>query len=265
MSGINDIKEINVSPLQTDLSIYSKFNFENQPVGIKFLLNRPKGIEQLDKSMAFCEMIKEAQQSGTPFYITKENEDCAGKLMLGMEDPSPIGESGQLGIKFGIFQEPRANSRLLKDSPKIAMGTVNYVAFSTLDKLAFEPDLFLLMATPSQAEIVLRAMSYSTGEMWSSKVTPVGACAWLFIYPYQSGNVNYVATGMTFGMKARKVYPEGWMLISIPYTWIPVITQNLQQMEWVLPSYTESREQFLIRHDRVMKELVEEFQNTSGQ
>jgi uncharacterized protein (DUF169 family) len=162
-------------PLQTDLSIYSKFDFENQPVGVKFMLNRPEGIEQLDKSMAFCEMIKEAQQRDIPFYITKENEDCAGQLILGMEDPSPIGESGQVGITFGISQEPRANSRLFKGSPKIARGAVNYVALSTLDKLMFEPDLFILIATPSQAEIVLRAMSYLTGEMWSSKVTPVGA------------------------------------------------------------------------------------------
>ena len=55
----------------------------------------------------------------------------------------------------------------------------------------------------------------------------VGACAWVFTYPYQSGNVNFAPTGMTFGMKARNVYPEGFILISIPYNWIPVITKSL--------------------------------------
>jgi hypothetical protein len=33
-----------------DLSIFNKFNFENQPVGVEFLFFRPEGIEQLDKS-----------------------------------------------------------------------------------------------------------------------------------------------------------------------------------------------------------------------
>jgi len=251
-----------MKPLQTDLSIYKKFNFENPSVGVKFFPGRPEGMEQLQKNMALCEMIKEAQQRGTPFYITKDNEECAGAMMLGMVEPSPHPGGGELGVKYGIFEEARVNERLIENSPKIAMGLVNYVAFSPLDKLTFEPDLLFLMTTTSQAEIVLRALSYSTGEIWSSKITSVGACAWLFVYPYQSGKVNYIATGLTFGLKAKKIYPEGWMIFSIPYDWIPIITQNLQKMEWVLPSYTDdTREQFMARRQGIFEELAQEFGN----
>ena len=117
------------------------------------------------------------------------------------------------------------------------------------------------MATVSQAEIVLRAMSYSTGELWRSVVVSGGACAYLFAYPYLSGKVNYATTGLTLGLKGRRVFPEGLLLFSIPYNWIPVITQNLQKMEWVLPAYTDdSREQFLARRDRIFEELAREFQ-----
>jgi len=246
---------------KTDLSAFGKFDFEYPPVGVKFLTAKPEGIEQLDKTMALCEMIKEAQDRDRPFYITKDNEDCGGRSTLGFEDPSPIAESGQVGIKYGIFQEPRANGKMNKQSPTFSRGVVNYVAFARLDKLNFEPDLLFIIAPPGQAEIVMRAISYSTGEIWSSKISMVGACAWLFTYPFQSGNINYVPTGLTFGMKARKVYPEGFLLLSIPYNWLPVITQNLNQMEWVLPSYTDTREEFLARHEKVMGELVSEFQN----
>ena len=45
-------------PLKQDLSIYRKFDFEKQPVGVKFLPTRPEGIEQLDKALSFCEMLK---------------------------------------------------------------------------------------------------------------------------------------------------------------------------------------------------------------
>ena len=68
-------------PLQTDLSIYDKLNFERPPVGVKFLFFRPEGMEQLalDKNLSFCEMLKEAQETGTPFYFGKENnEACVG-------------------------------------------------------------------------------------------------------------------------------------------------------------------------------------------
>jgi uncharacterized protein (DUF169 family) len=248
--------------LQTDLSIYKNFNFEYPPVGVKFLPSRPGGMEQLDKSMALCEMIKEAQQRGTPFYITKDNEDCAGKMILGMEEHALFAGGWELGVKWGILQEARAHGRLLLDSPKIPGGVVNYVAFAPLDKLTFDPDLLFLVATVSQAEIVLRAMSYTTGEMWRSVITSGGACAYLFAYPYLSGKVNYVTTGLTLGLKGRRVYPEGRLLFSVPYDWIPVITQSLQQMEWVLPAYTDdTREQFLARRGKIFEELAQEFGN----
>jgi uncharacterized protein (DUF169 family) len=252
-------------PLQTDLSIYRQFNFEKPPVGINYEFQKPEGIDQLDKSLCFCEMLKEAHQRGTPFYFTKENENCAGKTALGMEDISPSAASGQVGGKGGIFQNARANSSLIyqvfQNFPKPVKGSINYVAYSPLDKLTFEPDLLVLMATPSQAEIVLRAMSYSTGELWKTMITPVFACASLYVYPYQSGKVNYTITGMSFGMKAKEVFPEGWVLISIPYQWIPTITQNLKEMEWVLQAYTEGREKFLQRRQRSVEELARESQN----
>jgi uncharacterized protein (DUF169 family) len=244
-------------PLQSDLSIYSKFNFENPPVGIKYLIDRPEGIEQLDKSLPLCEMLKEAHQRGTPFYFTKENENCVGKLVMGMLATSPTSGSGQIGVEFEIFQEARANRNLYQYQPKLPNGIANYVAYSPLDKLTFEPDLLLLMATVSQTEILMRAMSYSTGELWLSKLTGVGACSWFYAYPYLSGKVNYAITGLSFGMKAKEVFPEGWVLISIPYQWIPTITKSLNEMKWVLPAYTDGREKFLEREKRVMGGLYQ--------
>ena len=249
-----------MKPLQTDLSIYKKFNFEKIPVGVKFLPGRPEGIEKLDKSMALCEMINEAQIRKTPFYIDKDNEDCAGAMIMGMVAPSPMAGGGELGVKWGIYQEARVNERLVGEAPRVIPGNINYIIFSPLEHINFEPDLLFLLANTSQAEIVLRAMSYSTGELWTSKAVSGGACAYLFAYPYVSGKVNYVTTGLTLGLKGRRVYPEGLLLFSIPYDWIPIITQNLQKMEWVIPGYTdETREKFLERRKRIFEELAQEF------
>ncbi len=243
-------------PLQQDLSIFKKFNFQRQPVGVKFSELKPEGIEPLDKSLSFCEMLKEAQDRGTPFYFTKENENCFGKALMGMEDLPSFAEGGQVGIKLEIFQEARANSSLYQHLYLLPRGIVNYVTYATLDKLTFEPDLLIILADTSQAEIVLRAMCYSTGEIRESRTTGVLGCAWVYNYPFRSGKVNFTVTGLAFGMKAKEVFEEGWILISIPYNWIPIITQNLKEMKWVLPSYTEGREKFLIREKANIDELA---------
>ncbi len=248
-------------PLQTDFSIYSKFNFEKPPVGVKFLFHKPEGIEPLDKSLALCEMLKEAHQRGAPFYFTRDNENCVGKSFLGMvgESPPPS-DGGLLGVKLEIFQEPHANIRLRRFVYTMEPGAVNYVAMSPLDKLTFEPDLLIIMANPGQAEIVLRAMTYSTGEMYESKATLVGGCSWLYVYPYLSGKVNYTITGLAYGMKGRQVFPEGLMLISIPHNWIPTITRNLNEMKWAIPAYTLGREKFIQYEQQIRKELAQESQ-----
>jgi len=251
-------------PLQTDLSIFGKLNLEKRPVGVKFLFHKPEGIEQLDKSLALCEMLTEAQQRGAPFYFTKENENCFGKSALGMMGggASPaFAESGELGVKLEIFQDARANKRLFAYNPGLAQGTVNYVVLAPLDKITFEPDLLILMTNATQAEIVLRAMTYSTGEMYESRTTTALSCAWLYVYPYQTGKVNYYITGMGFGTIGREGLPPGWVLISIPYNWIPTIAQNLKEMKWELTAYTLGREKFMEWEHGILEELAREFQN----
>lgn len=250
-------------PLQTDLSIYNQFDFEKPPVGVKFLFRRPEGIEPLDKSLGFCEMIKEVHQRGAPFYFGEENEDCFGKAALGMmKDAAPFAESGELGVKLGIFQEQRANRRVALQNYQMGKGTVNYVALSPLDKLTFEPDLLIITATPGQAGIVLRAMTYSTGELYESRMAYVLGCSWLYVYPYLTGKVNFIVTGLGYGMKGRKAFEDGWILISIPFNWIPTITQNLNEMEWVPQTLTGSREEFMKREERLKDELAREFQDS---
>lgn len=250
-------------PLQTDLSVYARFDFERPPLGVKFLFFRPEGMEQLapDRNLSFCEMLVEAQRATGPFYFAKDNnETCVGKILLGMQDMESFAESGQIGEKLRIFQEARANYVFYQYVPKFAKNVVNYVAFSTIGLLPFEPDLLIITARPSQAEIVMRSMSYSTGELYVSKTTPVMGCAWIYIYPFQTGKVNFLIPEMVHGMKGRELFREGTILISIPYQWIPTMTRNLQEMTWHLPSH-RSREQYLEEFGQVLGNLAQKSQN----
>jgi uncharacterized protein (DUF169 family) len=235
-----------------DLSIFNKFNFKMKPVGIKFLLFKPDGIEKLDKNMSICEMIREAQESA-PFYATLDNFTCVGPLLTGMADSDPVFESGHIGQSLHIFEEARANRRLYYYITKLERNSVNYVVFSSLDKLTFEPDVLILATDATQLEIILRAMCYSTGKMWTSKGTPVIACSWLLTYPYISGELNYIITDVSHGMKAKQVFPSGTILVSIPYDQLSHIIEGLQKIEWQPAMYTEGRE----AHDRKFRETIE--------
>lgn len=247
-----------MKPLHQDLSVFKKLNLKTEPVGVKFLYREPEGIEKLDKNMAICEMIREACERGTPFYISEENEDCFGKVTLGMAEMPPFAEAGEVGYELEIFGEPRANSRIYNYLPKMQKGVINHVAFAGLSHLTFEPDLLLLTTTISQAEIVFRAMDYLTGGPRESKTTGVFGCSWLFTYPYQTGKINYTITGLAFGMKAKKVFPEGLILFSIPFDWIPILIHNLKDMKWELPSYQESVAAFKEREGKILEKLTKE-------
>jgi uncharacterized protein (DUF169 family) len=245
--------------LKTDLSVFKKFSFEKPPLGIKFQFFRPEGIRPLaqDKNLSFCELLIEAQQTKVPFYFGKENnETCVGKILLGMQPMEPFAESGQIGEKLQIFQEARANYAFYKEVPKFDKNIVNYVVFAPIDKLTFEPDLLIVIADHDQSEMVMRSMTYSTGELYNSRTTPVMGCAWIYIYPFQSGKVNFIIPDMVHGMKARELFPKNSIVISIPYHWIPVIAQNLGEMTWHLPSH-RSRKQYLEEFGTILGELAE--------
>jgi len=246
-----------MSSIQRDLAILNKFEFERKPVGVKFLRTKPDGMGRLDKILDFCEMLVEAQ-NGSTFYVTKKNFTCVGPLVLGMVDSEPVFESGRVGPKLEVFKTARANRGIYQFLPRLAKNTANYVAFSPLDKLSFDPDVLIVTADPRQAEIILRANSYTTGNMWSAKGTPVAACAWLYIYPYVSGELNFMMPGFSFGMRSRRLFPEGVLLVSIPRVLLPVIVKNLQDMNWVPHSYTIGREAHKKKAKRIVEALRQE-------
>ena len=160
-----------------------------------------------------------------------------------MADIDPIVKSGQLSY-MGSFSHPRAGARYIDQYPKISKDIVRYVAFSPLAELSFDPDVLVLTCNIEQAEVILRASSYKNGRAWSPKMATYVACSWLLAYPYITGELNYVITGLSHGMTRRRLLPNGLILISIPFDLISTITQNLQEMEWKLKSHVLNREDY---------------------
>jgi uncharacterized protein (DUF169 family) len=228
-----------MSKNKIDYSILDKFNFKTTPIGVKLTVKRVEGIPRTTKKTTFCEMIKWAQD-GDAFYAEADDHTCgAGLYLLGMKDAALPYINGEYGTGLQVYDSPRAAARLYQHIYKIDRGTINYVTFAPLDKLTFEPDVLLITADTTQAEILLRASSYKTGDMWLSKYTPAVGCDWLIIYPFLKGEINHITTGLGFGIRRRHIFEEGWHFISIPYDKIKPMLETLAEMPWVPDPYKE--------------------------
>jgi uncharacterized protein (DUF169 family) len=220
-----------------ELAILEKFGLEVEPVGVKYLTGIPTDIKQLDTKMTLCQMLRKAQD-GDSFYAGPENHTCdAGPYVLGQVEIKEQFINGEWGAGLGVFLDPRAASRLYHYIPKIAGKVVEYIALAPISKMTFDPDVLVIFARTGQTEIMLRAMAYKTGQMWSSKYSSAVGCAWMLVHPYLSGEINYGITGLGFGMKRRKLFTEGLQWLSIPFTVLPSFLQTLREMPWEPPPY----------------------------
>lgn len=228
-----------------DFSIFLELKLEYPPVGVRFSPLPPDNLPVLDDKLALCEMLVTAQK-GKIFYADRENHACeAGLYVLGQGRTNKSFQSGRYGAGLKIFSSTRAASRLYQHIPVLPPGTVDYLSFSSLDQLDFEPDLIIMVADTDQTEIILRALSYNTGEVWTSRYTPAIGCAWIYVYPYATGKLNYSITGFGHGMRRRKLYPQGKQIISIPSDLFPLMISALNEMDWVLPAYKPDGDTFV--------------------
>jgi uncharacterized protein (DUF169 family) len=127
------------------------------------------------------------------------------------------------------------------------------VAFAPLGKLAFDPDVLVVYGTVRQAEILLRAMSYTTGQPYEAKGTTVLGCAWTLVYPYMIGKINFWVAGLTFGHITRGVGKEGSVIVSLPWDCLPTLIENLGEMPWVPPSYAMGRAAYTASVDNLVE------------
>ena len=200
------------------------------PVAVKFCRNRPAGYEQAEGIDVFCSYLKRAQDENRPFYTTVENDKCMGKVVLGMTDLETNHGSGQVGCAMGLFRTPAANARLYYEATMLKRGVCNYVVFCPVALCDFEPDLVICVAPTEQAQLLLRATSYISGDLWESKCSYVMSCAWTYAYPYVSGKVNHLFTGMHLGLQLQGAYPPGLHILTIPYQKLDEVVTALGEM-----------------------------------
>ena len=235
-------EEMNDNMNETQKQLLEKLGLPYAPICIRYSYVKPEGVDHVDETLSFCQFVRKAQDGGKAFYTTVEDDNCFGKVALGMAPKPPLAASGAAGVVYGVYRTEAPNARLHNTYPTLVPGSVRYVTFCPAEKCGFDPDLLICVAEPKQADILLRASSYVSGDLWEQKISCVMSCAWMYAYPYVSGKLNYCITGLHHGMKRRHVYPEGLFILSIPYAKLPELFIGLEEMPWVLPAVSEDPE-----------------------
>lgn len=226
--------------------VFTDLELPYPPVAIKFSRNRPEGVQQAEGVDVFCGFLKKAQTENRIFYTTVDNDKCMGKVVLGMTDLETNHGSGQVGFTMGLFRTAAANARLYHEAPTLKPGVCNYVVFCPVSLCEFDPDLVICIAPTEKAQLLLRATSYISGDLWESKCSYVMSCAWTYVYPYVSGKVNHLFTGMHLGLQIWGTYPPGLHIITVPYQKLDEVVTALLEMPHVplaLRTDPESRQQ----------------------
>jgi uncharacterized protein (DUF169 family) len=213
--------------------VFSDLNLPYSAVAVKFCRNKPEGYQHAQGTDVFCSFLKKAQDENRAFFTTAENDKCMGRVILGMADLETNHGSGQVGYEMGLFRTPAANARLYHEAVMLKRGVCNYVVFSPVALCDFNPDLVICIAPAEKAQLLLRATSYISGDLWDSKSSYVMSCAWTYAYPYVSGKVNHLFTGMHFGLQIRQSYPPELHIISIPFQKLDEVVTALTEMKQV--------------------------------
>lgn len=227
---------------EKDKELLKKLDLPFPAVAIKFRFEKPDVPHYDGKALAFCQYVKYTQDTGKHFYIDVSDDECYGKMVLGMIDKPPVTASGQAGYDFGCYKSPIGCQQLYQKMPILEPHTIHFVEYCPATECDFDPDLLFFVADLPQADIIMRATSYISGDLWESKSSPVISCGWMYAYPIISGKVNHITTGYYHGLKRRKAYPAGLRMISIPFQKMPEFFQALEEMDWTLIAFREDEE-----------------------
>ncbi|MBQ1415628.1 MAG: DUF169 domain-containing protein [Lachnospiraceae bacterium] len=252
-----------MSELRYDYSVFEKVGLEEEPIGVRYGFFRPDDVPPLEQDVkaSICEIMRLSQKENRAFYFSDENtETCVGKVIMGMQDFGGFAESGHIGKELGVFEDHRCNHNYYHYVEKLRRGTCNYVSFAPLSKMPYEPDVLIVTAPPAQGEIIMRAMTYSTGELYKSVSSGVMGCSWFLAYPYNHQEVNFVIPRLIHGPHGRELYSDDTMIISIPYRWIPTVLHGLANMPIHLTGH-ESKEKYYAEFEGILADLGKKAEN----
>jgi len=151
--------------------------------------------------------------------LTTLDERLLGGLKQSRTDPS-TGQKANLGI----FGNPDASRRILRQYYWIIPNDVRYLAIAPLSNCPFDPDVVTMIGNPRQTTMACRALQYFNGKAVLGETGP-GTCSSSWVAAYLSGDAHYtLGCHGAFGIMG---IASNEICLSIPGELMPILCQNL--------------------------------------
>ena len=130
---------------EKEKDLLKKLDLKYPVIAIRMAFEKPDCMRYDGPPVAFCQFVKYAQDTGKHFYIEAEDDQCYGKLPMGMVDFPPVPASGQAGFDYGVYKQPMPNRLIYQNMPVLVPGTVRYVEYCLATEADFQPDLLFFI------------------------------------------------------------------------------------------------------------------------
>ena len=146
------------------------------------------------------------------------------RLMTGLVHTRTDTSSGQ-PAQLGIFGNPVASMRSLRNHYWTVPPNVKHLAIAPLSDCPFDPDVVAIIGNPRQITMASRALQYFTGKAVTGETGP-GTCSSSWVAAYLSGEARYtLGCHGEFGIMG--VDPNE-ICLSIPGEQMPMLCQALE-------------------------------------
>ncbi len=145
--------------------IKENLGLTKSPVAVKFVLRPediPEDIKKFEGSARHCELVQKASH-GSIFYATGEEQACkGGAAALGLIEAPEKVKTGEMYQSLGRFSSLGSAKRTMDEIPKIEK-MMYALIYAPLEKATFDPDVIVLICTPTQAMKLAQALVYTLG------------------------------------------------------------------------------------------------------
>ena len=104
---------------------------------------------EIEKRFKHCQMVSLARNEGRIFYSTAEDHECmGGAYALGLKDPHPYPEDGEVLLQTRKVRECHSSKRTMESVPHLPTGETFATMYAPLEKASFTPQVIIIVARP---------------------------------------------------------------------------------------------------------------------
>jgi uncharacterized protein (DUF169 family) len=203
------------------------------PVAVKMYETEeqlPENIRRPHRDLGYrisgCQGISMARKYGWSVAMGQDDFFCAGMIILGFVKPGDY-FLGKLWLDGGYTDTFESAKKTAETILRFDYGKYQAILFSPLFGADFEPDEVMVYGNPAQMVRLVQGSLYKGGGMLTSISNGVSDCAQSLVRPMESGECQFVLSGI--GNRIYAATEKDEMCFSIPHGKMNNVLEGLKQ------------------------------------